>query len=58
MVGADQCGLPEDDGERLAVAAADVLDRAFSAGRPNQKWIAAVIDLFSRRVVGWWMRRR
>jgi putative transposase len=48
-----------------------VLDRQFSADRPNQKWIAdftyvwtadgwlyvaAVIDLFSRRVVGWSMK--
>jgi putative transposase len=47
-----------------------VLDRQFEAGAPNQKWIAdftylwtaegwlyvaAVIDLFSRRVVGWSM---
>jgi putative transposase len=46
----------------------NVLDRRFEAERPNQKWIpdftyvwtaegwlyvAAVIDLFSRRVVGW-----
>jgi len=48
--------------------AANLLDRQFAAERPNQKWIAdftyiwtaegwlyvsAVIDLFSRRVVGW-----
>ena len=48
----------------------NVLDRQFVAERPNQKWIAdftylwtaegwlyvaAVIDLFSRRVVGWSM---
>lgn len=47
---------------------ANLLDRQFVAERPNQKWIAdftyiwtaegwlyvsAVIDLFSRRVVGW-----
>ncbi len=51
--------------------ATNVLDRQFSAERPNQKWIAdftyiwtaegwlyvaAVIDLFSRRVVGWSMK--
>jgi putative transposase len=63
-------GLPKDQGERL-VAAANVLDRQFEAERPNQKWIAdftyvwtaegwlyvaAVIDLFSRRVVGWSMK--
>jgi putative transposase len=49
---------------------ANILDRQFEAERPNQKWIAdftyiwigegwlyvaAVIDLFSRRVVGWSM---
>jgi putative transposase len=49
---------------------AKILDRQFEAERPNQKWIAdftyiwtgegwlyvaAVIDLFSRRVVGWSM---
>jgi putative transposase len=64
--------LPKDQGERLAAAvAANVLDRQFVAERPNQKWIAdftciwtaegwryvaAVIDLFSRRVVGWSMK--
>ena len=51
--------------------ASNVLDRQFTAERPNQKWIAdftyiwtaegwlyvaAVIDLFSRRVVGWSMK--
>jgi len=48
--------------------AANVLDRNFTAARPNQKWVtditylstlagwvylAVVIDLFSRKVVGW-----
>ena len=63
--------LPSDPGERQASAvAANVLDRAFEAPAPNRKWIAdftyiwtaegwlyvaAVIDLFSRRVVGWSM---
>jgi len=62
-------GLPKDHGER-SVIAGNVLDRQFSADRPNQKWVAdftyiwtaegwlyvaAVIDLFSRRVVGWSM---
>ena len=62
-------GLPKDHGER-AVIAGNVLDRQFSADAPNQKWVAdftyiwtaegwlyaaAVIDLFSRRVVGWSM---
>lgn len=64
-------GLPKDEGQRRTVAASNVLDRAFHADRPNQKWIAdftyawtaegwlyvaAVIDLFSRRVVGWSMK--
>jgi putative transposase len=64
--------LPIDRGEREKDAvSANVLDRQFSASAPNQKWIAdftyiwtaegwlyvaAVIDLFSRRVVGWSMR--
>jgi len=62
-------GLPKDQGER-SIIAGNVLDRQFSADRPNQKWVAdftyiwtaegwlyvaAVIDLFSRRVVGWSM---
>jgi putative transposase len=62
-------GLPKDQGER-SVIASNVLDRQFTADRPNQKWVAdftyiwtaegwlyvaAVIDLFSRRVVGWSM---
>jgi putative transposase len=62
-------GLPPDKGERNEVAA-NVLNRQFVATAPNQKWIAdftylwtaegwlyvaAVIDLFSRRVVGWSM---
>ncbi|MGY3464724.1 hypothetical protein ACVW0I_001595 [Bradyrhizobium sp. LM6.11] len=61
--------LPKDEGDRqVATVASNVLDRQFVAERPNQKWIAdftyiwtaegwlyvsAVIDLFSRRVVGW-----
>jgi putative transposase len=64
-------GLPKDEGDRLAAALSpNLLDRQFVAERPNQKWIAdftyiwtaegwlyvaAVIDLFSRRVVGWSM---
>lgn len=62
-------GLPEDQGER-SVIAGNVLNRQFTADKPNQKWVAdfayiwtaegwlylaAVIDLFSRRVVGWSM---
>jgi putative transposase len=63
--------LPCDRGDRPAGAVAgNVLDRRFEATAPNRKWIAdftyiwtaegwlylaAVIDLFSRRVVGWSM---
>ena len=62
--------LPPDLGERQASACANVLDRTFEAAAPNRKWVAdftyvwtaegwlyvaAVIDLFSRRVVGWSM---
>ena len=63
--------LPVDSGERMISAIApNVLDRQFHAPVPNRKWIAdftyiwtaegwlyvaAVIDLFSRRVVGWSM---
>jgi putative transposase len=62
-------GLPKDVGQRHA-ASPNILDRTFEASVPNQKWIAdftyiwtaqgwlyvaAVIDLFSRRVVGWSM---
>ncbi|MGE0847862.1 MAG: IS3 family transposase [Flavobacteriaceae bacterium] len=63
-------GLPKDTGERAAVSE-NILDRAFEASAPNQKWIAdftyiwtaegwlyvaAIVDLFSRRVVGWAMK--
>jgi len=62
-------GLPKDAGDRTVIMP-NVLDRQFAAERPNQKWVAdftyiwtaegwlyvaAVIDLFSRRVVGWSM---
>ncbi len=63
--------LPADPGERvISTIAPNVLDRQFHAASPNRKWIAdftyiwtaegwlyvaAVIDLFSRRVVGWSM---
>ncbi len=62
-------GLPKDIGERSAVSD-NLLDRAFEAAS-NQKWIAdftyiwtaegwlyvaAVVDLLSRRVVGWAMK--
>ena len=63
-------GKPKDDGER-SVIADNILDRDFQADRPNQKWLAdftyiwtaegwlyvsVVLDLFSRRVVGWSMK--
>jgi putative transposase len=64
--------LPVDTGERQSAAIApNVLDRAFEAPAPNQKWVAdftyiwtaegwlyvaVVIDLYSRRVVGWSMK--
>jgi putative transposase len=63
--------LPPDLGDRqVGSVAPNVLDRGFEAPAPNRKWIAdftyvwtaegwlyvaAVIDLFSRRVVGWSM---
>jgi putative transposase len=63
--------LPPDTGERQAGAiASNMLDRSFEAPAPNRKWIAdftyiwtaegwlyvaAVVDLFSRRMVGWSM---
>jgi putative transposase len=66
-----RCRLPSDPGERqVGAVASNVLDRDFVAAAPNRKWIAdftyvwtaegwlyvaAVIDLFSRRVVGWSM---
>ena len=65
-------GLPKDAGERLVASVSqNILDRAFEASAPNQKWVAdftyiwtaegwlyvaAVVDLFSRRVVGWSMK--
>jgi putative transposase len=63
--------LPPDLDERQAGAVApNVLDRAFQAPAPNRKWIAdftyiwttegwlyvaVVLDLYSRRIVGWSM---
>ena len=62
---------PSDTGDRsMAAIPANVLDRQFEAPSPNRKWVAdftyvwtaegwlyvaAVVDLFSRRVVGWSM---
>jgi putative transposase len=56
-------GLPKDEGPRSTIAP-NTLDREFHAERPNQRiwtaegwlYVAAVIDLFSRRVVGWSMK--
>ena len=63
-------GLPKDDGAR-SVIADNLLDRDFQAARPNQTWladftplwtaegwlpVAVVLDLFSRRIVGWSMK--
>jgi putative transposase len=62
--------LPVDAGQHATIAA-NMLDRAFAAQRPNRKWVAdftyvwtaegwlyvaVVLDLFSRRVVGWSMK--
>ena len=62
--------LPKDERDRQMPIVPNILDRQFEAERPNQKWIAdftyiwtaegwlyvsAVIDLFSRWVVGWSM---
>lgn len=64
--GHDDVGFSKDHGER-SVVAATVVDRQFTADRPNQKWVAeftynwkgegwlyvaAMNQLFSRRVVG------
>ncbi|MGH7593358.1 MAG: IS3 family transposase [Gemmatimonadales bacterium] len=65
-------GLPLDRGTRPTLApAANVLDRQFTATAPNQKWVAdftyvwtaegwlyvaVVLDLYSRRIVGWAMQ--
>lgn len=63
--------LPLDRGTRTAAPAPNVLNRQFTATAPNQKWVAdftylwttegwlylaVVLDLFSRRVVGWSMQ--
>jgi putative transposase len=63
--------LPSDTGERLTGSVSpNLLDRQFAAPAPNRKWVAdftyiwtaegwlyvaVVLDLFSRRVVGWSM---
>jgi putative transposase len=66
-------GRPVDSGDRsLTAPAGNVLDRQFAATAPNQKWVAdftylwtaegwlyvaVVLDLFSRRIVGWAMQQ-
>jgi putative transposase len=64
--------VPYDTGERAQLAP-NLLDRQFDAARPNERWVAdftylwtsegwlflaVVLDLFSRRVVGWSMQSR
>jgi putative transposase len=61
------------DSRHALPIAKNVLNREFDAGQPNQKWagdityvptsegwlyLAVVIDLFSRRVIGWSMSNR
>ena len=64
--------LPIDVGERpVSELAGNVLDRQFNVSAPNRSWaadftyistaegwlyVAVVLDLFSRRIVGWAMR--
>ena len=63
--------LPSDTGARPVTEHANILDRRFNAPGPNRKWaadftyiwtaegwlyVAVVLDLFSRRIVGWSMR--
>jgi len=71
LAGTASAAAVKDEGDRQTPSVpANILDRQFEAERPNQKWIAdftyiwtgegwlyvaAVIDLFSRRVVGWSM---
>ncbi len=60
------------DSDHPFVTAANLLDRDFSSSAPNQRWstdityvwtsegwlyLAVVMDLFSRRIVGWSMRK-
>jgi putative transposase len=64
--------LPFDVGTR-SVVAPNILDRQFEASAPNQKWVAdftyiwtgegwlyvaVVLDLYSRMIVGWSMQAR
>lgn len=62
--------LQTTDSDHIQPVADNLLDRQFEATRPNEKWLtdityietgegwlylAAVLDLFSRRIVGWAM---
>jgi putative transposase len=62
--------FPKDEGSAATTRAPNLLDRQLKAGSPNVKWIAdftyiwtvegwlyvaAIVDLFSRRVAGWSM---
>ena len=50
--------LPGDSGQRPEHSIApNILDRQFEAAQPNQRWlyVAVVLDLYSRRAVGWSM---
>lgn len=59
---------PFDLGQRSVIAPNNMLDRQFEASEPNQKWVAdfayipsgegwlylaVVLDLYSRMIVGW-----
>jgi transposase InsO family protein len=61
------------DSDHPYVTATNLLDRDFSSSEPNRRWstdityiwttegwlyLAVVMDLFSRRIVGWSMRKR
>jgi len=63
----------ETHADPTATHAKNILDRAFQAERPNEKWVAdvtylatgcgwmylaTVMDLYSRRIVGWAMAGR
>jgi putative transposase len=64
-------GKPVDHGDGVRSVAPNILDRKFEALAPNQKWVAdftyiwtvegwlyvaVVLDLYSRRAVGWSMK--
>ena len=68
-----RCRFQTSDSQHAYPVAINVLDRQFEAQHPNQKWVAdityiptqvgwlylaAVLDLFSRRIIGWAMSAR